>query len=169
MIMGDARLYRDIVVVKGHFKYVCKCRLYDDGWAGWASSMFTRPLSTCSLLNDNWELVCHMESFKMDTEDSLNFHLLLKLEGLDGRPFLPLNYLHISQPRLSLDTDHIVCFMAKIEFDDDKAWVIAVDMKNNRLREVAEFDSSRYSMLGFAYRHSRISKYHVGVVALLYR
>jgi hypothetical protein len=107
-----------------------------------------------------------MESFKMDTEDSLNFHLLPKLDGLDGRAFSPLNYLHISQPTLSLDTDQTICFMAKIEFDDDKAWVIAVDMKNNRLREVAEFDASRYSMLGFAYRHSRISKYPVDAAAL---
>jgi hypothetical protein len=44
-------------------------------------------------LDDNWEPVCHMESFKMDTEDSLNFHLLPKLDGLDGRAFSPLNYL----------------------------------------------------------------------------
>lgn len=159
MFMGDSRLSRDIAVVKGHFKYVRNCRIYgDDGWAGWTSAMFTRPVSACSLLDDTWEPVCRMESSKMDTQDSLNFHLLPKL---DGRSFSPLNYLDISQPTLSLDTDHTVCFMAKIEFDDDKAWVITVDMKDNRLREVAEFDASRYSMLGFAYRHSRISKYCV--------
>jgi hypothetical protein len=50
--------------------------------------------------------------------------------------------------------------MAKIEVDDDKAWVITVDMENSRLIEVSEFDAtSRYSMLRIAYRHSKISKY----------
>jgi hypothetical protein len=101
-----------------------------------------------------------MESIKMDTEDSLNFHLLPKLDDLDDRPFSPLNDPHISQPTLSWDTDHTVCFMAKIEVDDDKAWVITVDMENSRLIEVSEFDAtSRYSMLRIAYRHNNISKY----------
>lgn len=42
---------------------------------------------------------------------------------------------------------------------DGKAWVVAVDIKNNTLQEVAEFAAERFAGVGFAYMHSRISKY----------
>ncbi|CAD6202116.1 unnamed protein product [Miscanthus lutarioriparius] len=42
---------------------------------------------------------------------------------------------------------------------DGKAWVIAVDMKNNTLQGVDEFVAERTIGVDFGYMHSRISKY----------
>nr|CAB3466691.1 unnamed protein product [Digitaria exilis]CAB3469184.1 unnamed protein product [Digitaria exilis] len=72
------------------------------------------------------------------------------------QPFLTLNVAH---PTLSWHDDHTVWFMLKMAQFDAKAWVIAVDVVNNRLQGVAHFDAERYTAIGFAYLHSRISKY----------
>uniref|UniRef100_K3Y2C6 DUF1618 domain-containing protein n=1 Tax=Setaria italica TaxID=4555 RepID=K3Y2C6_SETIT len=103
--LGDAYRSRDIAVVDGHFKFV---RARDewtdcptcgsDEFYSWRSTVWTRPVSASSLLDDSWQLVW-------------------------------------------------------------PAWVIAVDMMNNRLPGVAGFDAQRYVATGFGYLHSRISKY----------
>jgi hypothetical protein len=85
------------------------------------------------------------------------FQILPAFEDNAGTPF---KGLQICQPTLSLDSyDHTVCFMVKIKHDDHKAWVIAVDMKNNSLQGAAEFAAERYAAVGFSYLHSKISKY----------
>ncbi|RCV19792.1 hypothetical protein SETIT_4G004400v2 [Setaria italica] len=113
--LGDAYRSRDIAVVDGHFKFV---RARDewtdcptcgsDEFYSWRSTVWTRPVSASSLLDDSWQLVCDMHGFL---------------------------------------------------WDEWPAWVIAVDMMNNRLPGVAGFDAQRYVATGFGYLHSRISKY----------
>ncbi|GJM86579.1 hypothetical protein PR202_ga02450 [Eleusine coracana subsp. coracana] len=50
-----------------------------------------------------------------------------------------------------------VFFMVKeVHYDDAKAWVVAVDMKENKLEAVSEFDAEIYTIFGFAYLHSRL-------------
>ena len=78
---------------------------------------------------------------------------------MKANPSRGLSYA-VCQHTLSLHSDdHTVCFMVKINNYDHKAWVIVVDMKNNNLQGVVEFAAGRYTAVGFAYLHSRISKY----------
>lgn len=49
--------------------------------------------------------------------------------------------------------------MVKMDILDEEAWVITVDMKNNRLQGAVEFDATRTACLGFAYMHSGVSRY----------
>ncbi|KAG2592456.1 hypothetical protein PVAP13_5NG469400 [Panicum virgatum] len=120
------------------------------------SAIWTRPVDACSL-DDTWRTDCDMESFRMDVKSNPDFQLLQKFQDNEGKPF---KRLIICQPTLSLHSDdHTVCFMVKINHYDHKAWVIAVDMKNNNLQGVDEFTAGRYTAVGFAYLHSRISKY----------
>ncbi|KAJ1282409.1 hypothetical protein BS78_03G049800 [Paspalum vaginatum] len=148
---GNPRLPRDLAVVNGHFND-CGCV---------ASELVASVKSLLSLEDDSWEPVCEMESSEseMDIESNPGFELLPDLDDDEGmrRTLPPFNGLRISLPTLSSDTDdHTVSFMAKVNFGDDEAWVIDVDTKNNRLKGVAEFDASRYTII--AYNHSRISK-----------
>ncbi|KAF8662331.1 hypothetical protein HU200_056542 [Digitaria exilis] len=154
---------RDIAVIEGHFKFVrnlilrknCPTCCSSDLVAGWESDVWTRPVSASSLLDDSWQPVCEMNSSGMDVKSSLDFQLLPKPVD-NEQPFLTLNVAH---PTLSWLNDHTVWFMVKIGQFDAKAWVIAVDVVNNRLQGVADFDAERYTAIGFAYLHSRISKY----------
>ncbi|RLN12009.1 hypothetical protein C2845_PM09G00260 [Panicum miliaceum] len=69
----------------------------------------------------------------------------------------------VSASSLLDDSWQPVCDMETSGMDinrgGDKAWVIAVDMMNNRLQGVAEFDAQRSVAIGFAYLHTGISKY----------
>jgi hypothetical protein len=49
----------------------------------------------------------------------------------DTKPTLSLR---VASPALSLEDDHLVYFMAKIDCSDDNAWIISVDMKNQSLQ-----------------------------------
>ncbi|CAN6340856.1 unnamed protein product [Urochloa humidicola] len=160
---GDACRCRDIAVVRGHFKFVSNrfrwkdcptcSECIDDGWN---SAVWTRPVSDSSLLDDSWQLVCDMESSGMDVKSSPDFQHLPKI-GDNNSPFQRLD---ISHPTLTWrSTDDTVWFMIKMKHGDAKAWVIAVDIMNNRLQGVAEFDAGRYIATGYAYLHSGISKY----------
>ncbi|CAL4926698.1 unnamed protein product [Urochloa decumbens] len=161
---ADAYLSRDIAVVDGHFKFVqsrpkCKdCPTCGGDDYFWKFAIWTRPVSASSLLDDSWQLVCDMESSRMDVKSCPGFELLPKLGDNTSAPF---RRLLISHPTLSWNcsTDNTVWFMVKVKQFDARAWVIAVDIMNNRLQGVAEFDAGRYTVTGFAYRHSRISKY----------
>ncbi|CAL4893218.1 unnamed protein product [Urochloa decumbens] len=163
-LSDDACLTLDIAVVNGHFKFVrhqlqwkncptCYRNEYMED--GWMASIWTRPVSASSLLDDSWQLVCDMESSGMDVKSTPDFELLPKLVASE-----PFQMLDVSHPTLISHTDDgTVCFMVKINRGDAEAWVIAVDTVNNRLQGLAEFDATRYTRTAFSYLHTRISKY----------
>ncbi|CAL4912633.1 unnamed protein product [Urochloa decumbens] len=163
----DAGLARDIAVVQQGrtLKYVelqvhwkaCPtfrgCYVND----GWMSRTWSRPVAAdCS--GDGWDLGCKQESSDITVCSKPHFELSPRMLDDGGMPLESLEGLAICQPTLSLhDDDDTVYFKTKKNRMDDKAWVIAVDMKNNTLQGVAEFASGR--AVGIAYMHSRISKY----------
>ncbi|TVU44842.1 hypothetical protein EJB05_04303 [Eragrostis curvula] len=158
---GDARIYQDIAVDKGHFKYIQQQLLWKpcpgfNGKGGWMSAVWSRPVpAASSMLEGSWDMNCKIESFEMAVGNTLDLKLFPDLQDDEG-----FNRLHICQPTLSLHGDgRTVCFMVKTNPRDDKSWVILVDMMNNMVQEVAEFNTQRYPAVGFAYKHSRISKY----------
>ncbi|CAL4937690.1 unnamed protein product [Urochloa decumbens] len=149
----DAGLARDIAVVvqQGRtLKYVelqvhwkacptLRGRYVNDGWMSRFQNM-------------------EQESSEITVYSKPHFELPPKVLDDGGMPQESFKGLEICQPTLSLhDDDDTVYFMTHKNQMDDKASVIAVDMKNNTLQGVAEFDSGR--AVGIAYVHSRISKY----------
>jgi hypothetical protein len=71
-----------------------------------------------------------------------------------------LSRLHTGHPALSLHDDDVVYIMAKVDHRDQKAWILAVDMRNNTVRAVADFKSGRTaSGFRFTYLQSQISKH----------
>ncbi|CAL4929115.1 unnamed protein product [Urochloa decumbens] len=163
----DAGLARDIAVVQQGrtLKYVelqvywkaCptfRGRYVNDGWM---SRTWSRPV-TADCSGDCWDLGCKQESSEITVYSKPHFELPPKVLGDGGMPQESFKGLEIRQPTLSLhDDDDTVYFMTNKNQMDDKASVIAVDMKNNTLQGVAEFASGR--AVGIAYTHSRISKY----------
>jgi len=168
---GDGRLYRDIAAVEDRIMYVehdlhlepCPTwwnpnHCLADGWvaATW-SRLITSPVDA------PWEKHHEIDSSSMDISTP-QFDLLPKVYDCNnGRIFPPFKRLNISQPTLSLcAADATVYFMVKKDIRDGKAWVIAVDMPNNKLNAVFEFDAERSASLGYVYMHSGISKYVKG-------
>ena len=94
-LMYDARLCRDIAVIKGNFKYVqqklhwesCPASIDRGIKNGWMSAIWTRPVDACSLLDDTWRTDCDMEPFRMDVKSNPDFQLLQKFQDDEGKPF----------------------------------------------------------------------------------
>uniref|UniRef100_A0A0E0M4N2 DUF1618 domain-containing protein n=1 Tax=Oryza punctata TaxID=4537 RepID=A0A0E0M4N2_ORYPU len=139
-VAGCPRSSRDIALVQGRFNFthmrihvkpgsIIKGTYISQGW--------TKPGS-----------------------NTMNFELLPKLsDDQQGTPQQTLERLHVGQPMLSLQSNDIVCLMAKVDQWDDDAWVLAIDMKNKRLKDVAEFGAERTLGISFAYISSKISEY----------
>ncbi|CAL4977355.1 unnamed protein product [Urochloa decumbens] len=164
-IHGDGRLSRDIAVVGDRIRFVQQktfwkpCPLYVDQYnpVGWMASTWSRLVT--SPVEDPWEREHTIRSSEMDISNS-QFDLLPKMHDNAGRPLPPFEMLNVCQPTLSLRAgDASVCFMVKVDCGDDEAWVIDVDMSNNKLQGVTEFDATRSACFVFAYLHSGISKY----------
>ncbi|KAJ1266667.1 hypothetical protein BS78_08G169700 [Paspalum vaginatum] len=106
--------------------------------------------------------VVSTDSSKMvDVESSPGFQLLPTFDDGEGRTLPPFMGLQVAQPVLGLDDSSddstVCCFMARYLGD---AWVMDVDMRNNRLRGVDEFGAyDRYYRVGIGYKQSRISRY----------
>ncbi|RLM93663.1 hypothetical protein C2845_PM08G03030 [Panicum miliaceum] len=82
--------------------------------------------------------------------------LLKRLPDDEGKPQMSLERLFIGHPTISLDDNDIVYFMTTVE---NKAWVIAVDMRYKMLQGVAEFGSERTFGIAPTYTQSGISEH----------
>lgn len=67
-----------------------------------------------------------------------------------------LHNLLVSEPTPSMNSEDVVYLMARVKFLQHKAWVLAVDMRNNTLRGVAEFGIERERGACVIYRASSI-------------
>ncbi|CAL4894870.1 unnamed protein product [Urochloa decumbens] len=177
---GEAGLHRDIAVIGGQIKYVELETVWDpslfrtlryanDGWMAWKYSRPVAAASSAAAANsssDDWGMECEIESSDdICVDDNPHLELLPRPEDKEGRPLPPFKGLAICHPALSLssDGDHdTVYFMNKMFPGDDKAWVIAVNMRTKELVGVARFAAERTDVVIFTYAHSRISKYLTG-------
>jgi hypothetical protein len=122
---------------------------------GWIAATWSAPPT--NPWKQGWRQDCQISASHLAVDhNTMNFELLPEL----GTPQQTLERLHVGLPKLSLHSDDIVCFMAKVDlWDDQNAWVLAVDMKNKRLKDVAEFGAGRTLGISSAYISSRISDY----------
>ncbi|KAL6648235.1 hypothetical protein ACP70R_012459 [Stipagrostis hirtigluma subsp. patula] len=164
--MVDARLFRDIAVIGDRIKYVElqvrwePCPVFEREYImdGWESATWSRPVAATSP-GDDWDLGFTRKSSHVPVDSNPHFELLPRVLDDGNMPVPPFRRVHICQPTLSLQDGDTVYFMTKIRRGDAKAWVIAVDMRNNALQGVAEFAAERTTDGSFTYVHSRISKY----------
>jgi hypothetical protein len=154
---GDPRTVRDVALVGGRIRYVDLKPRFQPGFEciyhGWEARIWS--INTSSSSAKDWNADYQLDSSHIP-ESSLP---KLNVSADAARP--TLSSLQIGLPNLSLQDDGIVYFLAKIDHRDKDhiAWVLAVDMRNKTIQEVAEFSATRTVGLAKAYSASSISKY----------
>ncbi|CAO2199332.1 unnamed protein product [Urochloa humidicola] len=157
------RYSQDIALVSGCFKSVdLLCKMVpvkgshgdymNDGWvvATWEKEVTSSQV-------DRWSSACNLASHNIYMDHNpLLVELLPKLPGYEGK--LILQRLHTRHPTVSLHNGDVLYLMTKVELRDSKAWVIAIDMRNGTLQEVAECSAGR-TFGTSAFTPSTISKH----------
>ncbi|KAI4965389.1 hypothetical protein ZWY2020_058825 [Hordeum vulgare] len=169
-------MYRDIAVVGSRIKYAeveMHVRPGSEGPKGsftidgWTAVIWSRPAANSGKESTTpWRKDHEVRAQEVSFVDSENntvpgFELLPVVLDHQGKPQPTLEGIHVGHPKLSLHVgDDTLYLMAKVNRWYDKAWVIAVDMKNKRLRGVAEFGGApRRASFHEAYVQSRISEH----------
>uniref|UniRef100_A0A0A9CMC1 DUF1618 domain-containing protein n=1 Tax=Arundo donax TaxID=35708 RepID=A0A0A9CMC1_ARUDO len=172
-ILGCPKAFRGIAVVQGCLMMVemesCVKRLPE--WDRetefpkfrvdeWELTTYTNRKITNS--REDWKFDCTVKASGIRIDDAMRWELLqsgLLHERTSAAIQRNLENLHTCQPILSLDDKGVVYLLTRPKFNQRKAWVIAVDMENNKLQALAEFGTDRSLGLSFAYCPSRISSY----------
>lgn len=167
-------MYRDVALVGSRIKYAEVQMHVRPGSAGpkgsftidgWTAVVWSRPANSAkesTTWRKDHEVRAHEVSFVDGKSNTVpGFELLPAVLDHQGNPQPTLVGIHVGHPKLSLRAgDNTLYLMAKVNRWYDKAWVIAVDMKNKRLRGVAEFGGApRCASFHHAYRQSRISEH----------
>ncbi|CAL4958681.1 unnamed protein product [Urochloa decumbens] len=155
---------QDIALVNGCFKvvdFLSKISRVEGSYGdymndGWAVATWEKEVESPEV--DSWSPCYNLASHNIDTDHNpLLVELLPKLPGYEGQ--LIFQRLHTGHPTVSLCNDHVVYLMTKVELSDSKAWVIAIDMSNGMLQDVAEFSAGRTFDTSSAFTQSTISKH----------
>ena len=154
--LGSPKTVRDIVSVKGTVRYFVmniKVMLDTKATKGWLATTWS------SRAEGTWKW---QREFTVDISDVVidsNDHIKL-LPSLKHKEVMePTLSLQAASPALSLEDDNLVYLMAKVHRMDDKAWILAIDMKDQSLKAMAEFDAERTLGLDFSHLQSRIPKF----------
>ncbi|KQK15704.1 uncharacterized protein LOC100834259 [Brachypodium distachyon] len=105
-----------------------------------------------------WEEDCAVNISEIPVE-SLEFAQMLPSLKQVTDTKVTLKRLHAGYPALSFQDADVVYIMQTPVPDEDKAVMIAVDMKNKTIKDVAYFGSGRYISYHHTYLQSGISKY----------
>ena len=144
-------LFQDInVFEKGCIKYFDMYLDIGSGLVvkGWEAATWRREVSST-----DWEQCCRIEVRNNPAFPDAAPNLQ---EDEHARPILKGVYSGF--PALSLHDDDVVYLMDKYDLLDTKASVIAVDMRNQTLKDVTDFGCGR-PFYSFIYYQSAISKY----------
>ncbi|KAM0895337.1 hypothetical protein ACQ4PT_023912 [Festuca glaucescens] len=158
---------RDIAISSnGNIKYVEMCIHAQPGsCVAFGSTYISQDWEAAAWTWMDSDKSWHMD-FRLKASETLvdksHYELLPSLihrdEDTETMPLL--SRLHTGHPALSLHDDDVVYIMAKVDHRDQKAWMLAFDMRNNTVRAVADFKSGRTaSGFRFTYLQSQISKH----------
>nr|CAB3458939.1 unnamed protein product [Digitaria exilis] len=169
-LKGYPMYVRNIIVLEGHIKFFemyyvrpaasntgrCTC----GSEQGLVAATKKMKISDIGSGNNNcWEEDCTIK-FSEIPVDSLKFaQVLLNLKQINNGTKLTLNRLHAGYPALSLHDPDVVYVMHTPDSNVYKASVIAIDMRNKTLKDVADFGSGRPLGYTFTYLQSGISKH----------
>lgn len=166
-LTGCPRFSHDIALVQGRFNFT-QMRIHVKPGSitngtyisqGWTLATWSAPAT--NPWKQGWRQDCNLSASDLSVDaNTMNFQLLPKLsDHQQGTTQQTLERLHVGHPTLSLQSNDIVCLMAKVDQWDDHAWVLAVDMKNRRLKDVAQFGAERTLGISLVYISSMISEY----------
>ncbi|CAN6318578.1 unnamed protein product [Urochloa humidicola] len=150
---------RDIAFVNNRFKFVeMASNVNMSRGCDWMAATWSMPATTSS--QDGWCIEVNIDVATIHYDE--NLFGATKLPGMmkcrEGKP-QPLEKLRTGHPTLSLHDDDTVYFMTKVKPMDKKACVIAVNMRQGTMQEVARFGAQRTLGINWTYMHSRISNY----------
>ncbi|RCV29927.1 hypothetical protein SETIT_6G053000v2 [Setaria italica] len=165
LLKGYPMCFRDIVVVGDCIKYF---EMSYDVRPGSGLTSATQDLVAATKKmkisdigsGNNWEEDCTFK-FSDIPVDSPKFARMLMLPNLKQvkNTKLTLMRLCAGYPALSLHDADVVYIMHTPDPDEDKALVIALDMRKKTLKDVADFGSGRPLGYTFTYLQSGISKH----------
>lgn len=152
---GSANVFRDILVVQDHIKYVeheceIEAQSYNNG----------------AFVSNNWKITVWSRRFTpnrwqgrwtgFDRDASRISGSLPELLGMErNTPLPPLQRLHTGHPILSLDENDVVYILAKIDHRDEKAFVVAVNVKDGTLQAAGYFNAERTIGISYTYTQYR--------------
>ncbi|XP_051191397.1 uncharacterized protein [Lolium perenne] len=151
-LKGLGSTVRDIVMVNGFIKYFCMFSPGDDttnvsgDWAAYAWRM-KYPLQ-------DWQQDCHFNASQIMGNQKHSGRLQDKPEGVEKPDLM----LRAGSPVLSLHDADVVYILTKPMYNDDMAWVHAVNIRTKTVQGIAEFSPDRTVGLMFSCTQSSIFK-----------
>lgn len=157
---------RNIIVLDGYIKYFEMHNhvqpASDTGKTciseGWVAATKKMEISSIGSGNSYWEEDCAINSSEV-LVNSLVYAQMPLQEVADTKP--TLKRIYTGYPALSLHDRDVVYIMSKPDYHEDKACVIALDMRSKTVKGVADFCSGRHLGYDFTYLQCEISK-HLG-------
>ncbi|CAN6234260.1 unnamed protein product [Urochloa humidicola] len=162
---GAAAESRDVAVVQGCIEYVeHRTKIQPWSWRNngtyvsddWTVTMWGRKFipEDCRQRR-RWRrrFKCHASQIS----GSLPNKLLVGFDEGMVTPLPPLQGLHTGHPVLSLDEDDVVYVLAKVDRRDDKAFVLAVNMRDGTLQAADSFGAERTVGISLTYTQYRTS------------
>jgi hypothetical protein len=143
---------RDIVMVNGFIRYFCMYSPGDDttnvcgDWVAYAWRM-KYPLQ-------DWQQDCHFNASQIMGNQKHSGRLQDKPEGVEKPDLM----LRAGSPVLSLHDADVVYILTKPMYNDDMAWVHAVNIRTKTVQGIAEFSPDRTVGLMFSCTQSSIFK-----------
>ncbi|OEL19537.1 hypothetical protein BAE44_0019445, partial [Dichanthelium oligosanthes] len=122
---------------------------------GWVAAIKKMKISRIGS-DDNWEEDYTIMFSEVPVNSPVYAQMLLQ-EGDDTKP--TLERIHAGYPALSLHDRDVVYIMHRPNHRENKACVIALDMRNKTVEGVADFGSGRPLGYGFTYLQCEISKH----------
>ncbi|KAI4973034.1 hypothetical protein ZWY2020_010465 [Hordeum vulgare] len=128
-LQGCPRNARDIAVINGRICYV-------------ELQIRTMPGSSSSYIPDGWTIAIWSTTATGPWHDDDCWHQDYKLDASEITHDKLAHFEGVAEPTL-----------------DEKAWVLAVDMRNKTLQAVANFTADRVPGFCYTYTHARVSQY----------
>ncbi|KAL6846908.1 hypothetical protein ACP4OV_022761 [Aristida adscensionis] len=140
-------------------------RSYEDAspdWAmrDWEVSIWSNHKMSNSY--DDWQMDCKVKASETSIRDKLKTKMLnaglLSAGAAGAQPQRAFQNLLVSYPVLGIDED-VVYLQARVRYKDPKAFVVAIDTKNNTLLGAVEFATETERGAGIVYFPSTINRF----------
>ncbi|WVZ95810.1 hypothetical protein U9M48_041526 [Paspalum notatum var. saurae] len=163
---------RNIILLEGYIKFFemrylagrraarsngtgCTCATTEGGWVAATKKMKISDIGS----GNDWEDDCAFKFSEIPVDSPKHAQMLSNLKHATADTKLSLRRLHAGYPALSLHDSDVVYIMHISDPDNDKASLVAVDMRNKTIKDVADFGFGRPLGYTYTYLQSGISKH----------